>query len=205
MRMVVLTVGEADRQLEPLLRCNSSLSILHAQAPWVSLHGGGPDLVILPQPQRLSCPRAILLLRRGGQLPQTVHCGQLVAVADSSDTRSLQQLAKRQLPAVTCGFSHQDTFTLSSLTSDSAVISLQRSLRAFDGSTSEPFELPVSLPHPMDPFTLLSCAAVFCLLGQKNPLIGLPLWAVHLPTQKQWGPSSFSQGISPSLHKNFQS
>ena len=189
MCMVALSVGGSDRQLEPLLRCNSSLSILHAQSPRASLYGDGPDLVVLPQPQTLCCPAAILLLRRGGRLPQHIRCSRLVAIADSSDIQVLRQLARRQLPALTCGFSRQDSFTLSSLTCDSAVISLQRPLRAFDGSATEPFELPVSLPCPIEPFTLLATAAIFCLLGRKNPLYGMPLWPVRLPPGRQGFPS----------------
>ena len=183
--MVALSVGETDRQLEPLLRGSGSLSILRAQAPQAALSGDSPDLVILCQPQVLRCPAAILLARRGGWLPQIVRCSHLVAIADSSDPWILDQLAHRRLPALTCGLSHRDSFTLSSLTCDSAVISMQRPLHSFDGSITEPFELPVALARPVEPFTLLAAAAICCLLGRKNPLAGLTRWQPQFSTASQ--------------------
>lgn len=90
----------------------------------------------------------------------------------------LSAVAGRRLPAVTCGLGTSDTLTLSSFTVDSAVISLQRQLTAFDGTPVEPFELPVSFSGKLEPFELLAAAAIFCLMGKQNPLAAAPLWRI---------------------------
>ena len=177
--VVVVTAGDSERRLGELLG-GGGLSVLYAETPAVSFAGEGPDLIFVRQrePGRAACRDAVLVVRRGTGLPGRIDCENAVAVIDSSNAQALEQVARRRLRALTCGLSGADTFTVSSLTPDSAVVSLQREITAFDGSAVEPFELPVALHGPVDPFTLLSCAAVFCLLGARNPLAGEKRWLI---------------------------
>ncbi|WP_066460134.1 hypothetical protein [Anaerotruncus rubiinfantis] len=172
--MVVVTARASDKRLCSLLQgsCKNALSILVIDADAAALHGNGPDLVYLAPHSfmKLNCENAIFIVRDTGCLPETADCANAVAIVDSSNKPVMELVASRHLKALTCGLSNSDTFTLSSLTRDSAVISLRRQVTAFDGTSIEPFELPVSFSSPIEPFTLLACAAVFCMLGRKNPM-----------------------------------
>lgn len=180
MGMVVVTAAPTDKKLSAILKksSNGALSILNAQTQQASFYGKIPDLIFVTENEfkHIECDYAIFLVRSKNCIPETFHCKNAIAVVNSSDRNLLEMVAQRRIKALTCGLSSVDTLTLSSLTSDSAAISLQRQVQAFDGSTVEPFELPVSFTSHFEPFSLLYCAAVFCLLGKDNPLSGCGLW-----------------------------
>ena len=68
-------------------------------------------------------------------------------------------------PTVTCGFSSKDTFTFSSKSEDSAVVSLMRTV-ALPQWAVEPMELPVAFPSGTADFFVLAAAAALILTGQ---------------------------------------
>lgn len=136
-----------------------------------------PNLTLLcANPGHIRCENAVFVASHPEDLPLSFTGDRCAAILDSSNTSLRAAAAQRRLPALTCGLSGADTFTISSWRGDSAMISLLRPLTAFDGSTVEPFELPVAFERPPEAFALLACAAVFSLLGDKSPLSGLSLW-----------------------------
>jgi len=83
-----------------------------------------------------------------------------IAIANSDDQNIIKYLAANNIKAITCGLSTKDTLTLSSITQDSAVISLQRAITTIYGSTLEPFEMPVKLQSKLEPYSILIIAAI---------------------------------------------
>jgi hypothetical protein len=179
-KMIVIAAGGENRRLRELLRSAGALSMLCTDAAQASFCGDGPDLIFLSArtPLRISCENAALIARRGAGLPTGIDCEKQVAVVDSADAAVREHLARRRLPAITCGLSGVDTLTLSSLTADSAMIALQRQITAFDGTETDPFELPVLFSQHIEPFDLLAAAAIFCLMGRRSPLSGLSVWRI---------------------------
>ena len=148
---MVVAAKDPDKQLFKLLQCHGGrISLLNVRTLSAKLEGETPDLVFATGPRfpRLSCENAVLILRNGRELPVGPVNRHAIAILNSSDPRTLKQAASRHLPALTCGRLSSDTFTLSSLTPDSAVISLQRPVHAFNDSTVEPFELPAAFSFP---------------------------------------------------------
>ncbi len=86
------------------------------------------------------------------------------ALLCSHDKLAVRLASKFMVPSLICGFSAHDTVTLSSITSDSAVVCLQRSIITLDGTTCEPFELPIKLSGRFsnDHLLLLCAAAIIC-------------------------------------------
>ena len=58
------------------------------------------------------------------------------------------------------------------------MIALQRQITAFDGTKTDPFELPVLYSQRIETFDLLAAAAVFCLMGRRSPLSGSSVWRI---------------------------
>ncbi|MCI8650373.1 MAG: hypothetical protein HFG20_09680 [Anaerotruncus sp.] len=165
---------------------SSGVALLSIETATAKIVGEFPGILLLHhhQPQDL-CTDQLALVLQGGWFPAQLHCNHAVAIVDSASRNAKAAAAAHRLPALTCGLSSLDTFTLSSLTADSAVIALRRQICALDGSVTEPFELPVTFGGGVEPFELLSAAAALCLLGEHNPLVRLSRWHI------------------PSLHKNF--
>lgn len=95
----------------------------------------------------------------------------MIAVVDASGKPPLLHMVKETgLPTITCGLSACDTITLSSHCSDSAVITLQRTIQRFDGRNVDPQELPVVLRQSVDSFLLMALAAV-CFFTDNEHLL----------------------------------
>lgn len=95
---------------------------------------------------------------------------QAIAIVDSSSEELLRQVSDTRLPAITCGLRRMDTISLSSMTADSAVIDLRRSVTCLDGGKVEPQELPLRMPTLPDSFLLMSTAAILILCGKIDCL-----------------------------------
>lgn len=85
------------------------------------------------------------------------------AVLSGQDPAAAAFAGERGLLPLDCGLSLRDTLTLSSLTENSAVVSLQRPVARLDGTLLEPVELPLALTRRWEPYPLLCCAGVLLL------------------------------------------
>ena len=99
----------------------------------------------------------------------------VIAVVDSSNEKLMRFVAATKLPAVTCGLSARDTITLSSISRDSAVISLQRSVVCLDGTQAEPQEIPVNICSICDNFALMAIASIYILSGKTEYLSNIKI------------------------------
>ena len=179
--MLTVVSGEAQLRLKKLLQqAGNIFPTLCVENDRLLLTEQDPLLALVSRADfsEIHCPHAVLIARKPQDLPQLTGCARAVAVIDSANSALREAVASQKMLALTCGRSDTDTFNLTSLTADSAVISLSRSICAFDESLIEPFELPVCFSRAPDPFILLAAAAVFCLLGRRNPLAGQEKWVI---------------------------
>lgn len=95
-----------------------------------------------------------------------------VAVIHSQNAQALAFAAEHHLKTLTCGLSSRDTLTLSSLTEESAVVCLQRTITIIGGGVIEPSEFPMKLQGPVERRDLLTLAAVMMLCGDMERLSG---------------------------------
>lgn len=105
-----------------------------------------------------------------GTVPEISLGPRSVAVICSDNADGLAFAARHHLKTLTYGLSSRDTLTLSSVTPESAVVSLQRSIITLGGAVLEPAEFPVHLRNPDDRNGLLLCAAVLLLCGEEEML-----------------------------------
>lgn len=91
--------------------------------------------------------------------------GDCVVIVDSGDCEALTALSGLSLAAITCGTSASDTLSLSSMTADTAAVSLQRTVKTLGGTVIEPCEIPVTITRPISNRCLLLSCALLILLG----------------------------------------
>lgn len=177
---MIVTARIADRKLGALLCANTGgrLSVFCLQSPYAGTAGSGTDIVFVCSDcfEEIHAQNAVFIVRGENSFPKKASCRHSVVILDSSDNDTLLKMSGEPVKAITCGLGATDTFTFSSLTSECAVVSLQRTITAFDNTVIEPFELPIDLSCPVEPFLLLALIAVYCMLGQKNPLTGQSKW-----------------------------
>lgn len=115
-------------------------------------------------------PKIIIYGGKGRYDLSQVTTKQTVVIVDSCASAQLGYVSSTKLPAITCGLFAKDTITLSSMTADSAVINLQRSIRCFSGEIAEPQEIPVRFMSAPDSYLLMAVAAIFILTGNSDRL-----------------------------------
>ncbi|WRS28831.1 hypothetical protein U6B65_06820 [Oscillospiraceae bacterium MB08-C2-2] len=90
---------------------------------------------------------------------------QALAVVDSTNRELVHFVSKTKLPAITCGMASMDTITLSSITEESAVINLQRTITCLDGQLVEPQEIPIKLHSAAGKYAIMAAAAALIASG----------------------------------------
>lgn len=97
------------------------------------------------------------------------------AVIDSDNSEAVNMLRGDGIQTVVCGLSQKDTVTFSSLENDRAVVSLQRGLKAIDGTDIDPVEVPIAFSGCKNEYPILAAVAVLLLCGAAIPEDGLCL------------------------------
>lgn len=133
-------------------------------------------LTHLDKPRSIQSEQAVWIIDHPpSPAPSLSLSGNIVAIVCSHDQKGLQLAAQCGVPAITCGLSPWDTVTLSSITTDSAQICLQRSVTSLSGQVIDPTEFPVRLSgHLSQEHLLLLCAAlILCdqTLLLHNPIL----------------------------------
>ncbi len=112
----------------------------------------------------VSISGSVVFLNRfkGGVLPHSMR----YLICDSCVKRDLEVARACPCEVITCGLSLRDSITFSSYTQEKCVISLQRSIRRFDGNIVEPFELPIDCREEDDKYGILAAHLFLILLGK---------------------------------------
>ena len=85
------------------------------------------------------------------------------AIVSSENECGVKLLAERGIQTVTCGLSRKDTVTISSITGERVMVSVQRELQTCSGKTVQPVEIPVVLHEIKDRYIIMSCTAAMLL------------------------------------------
>lgn len=115
--------------------------------------------------QCVKASRGILLLKKTFSQEGIALSGDFWCVFDSAYDGAAEFAKAKGIKTLTCGFSPYDTMTLSSITPERAVVTLQREIHTLDGQLVEPADYPVILRRALQPHTILLCCAALLLLG----------------------------------------
>lgn len=173
MQAIYLPAGAAGRQTAQLL-CR----LLHQQGRQPLLIWPGQPLqspaaaqtLLAALPGRLLCGQDDLLVLPPGDYRALQVCGRVQVITDSQNAAGrLPHFSLENGAIISCGMASKDTFTLSSHTSDSAVVTLQRPLKALAGHQLDPGDFPLAFKGPVPAFALMAGVAALLLLGLPAP------------------------------------
>lgn len=138
-----------------------------------------PDFIVIDNKRikNVHMQGGIALFRK--HVPRGQHIqipASFFAIIDSDNSEAADILRGDGIQTVTCGLSQKDTVTFSSLENDRAIVSLQRGLKALDGSYIGPVEVPVSFSESHSEYPLLASVAALLLSNVKMPKGGLILF-----------------------------
>lgn len=179
---LVLLGSLSDRRVGQVLKdlFSQQASFLHICGSKLDLSSTTPDFLIYETDtlEHMPVDNGMLICKETPRQPGVSLCHvegmacfqNMIGILSSEDTVGAQLFQQMKLTTITCGLSGKDSLTLSSITSDSAVICLQRTIRSLSGQEIDPGEIPVSLSRPVDRYSLLVAVAV-ALLSQRQELL----------------------------------
>lgn len=89
----------------------------------------------------------------------------LVPIIGAQNRKAASQLKHITNPVITCGTNQQDTFSLASINSNHATISLQRKLTDINGNIYEPMDISINMETENGVYPTLACCAILLLCG----------------------------------------
>ncbi len=122
--------------------------------------------------ERITAPCGILLPGACFSCRRIGLCGRFWCIFDSQDSISARFAKEHGVKTLTCGFSPYDTVTLSSITPEQAVVTLQREIVTIRGTVAEPADHPVFLRKSYSAQSILRAAAALILMGYAQELDG---------------------------------
>ena len=125
--------------------------------------GEQPQLFLAEGAQgHICCPKGLIVLE-GAPLEHIALEGEFIGILPCYSRPALEFAQKNNIKAVTCGLSPYDTLTLSSITGERAVVTLQREIRTLGGIMVEPADFPITLCRPWKAEAILTVAAILLL------------------------------------------
>jgi len=104
--------------------------------------------------------------------PEKLSCQKIpkgfIGIAEHDDKVALGLLMQNKIETATCGFSSYDTITVSSITEDSAMIGVQRSVKTLKGNIIEPCEFPIKYKKDILRNSLLTAYGILLISGLKG-------------------------------------
>ncbi len=92
----------------------------------------------------------------------------IIGICEEKNKNALKIFEKDNIPAICCGMSGKNTITVSSLSEEKMVVSLQRTITGLYKNTVLPQDFKITLNKKYDPFSVMISAAILLLLG-KTP------------------------------------
>lgn len=89
----------------------------------------------------------------------------IIGICEDSNLKALELFKKSNISVISCGMSTKNTVTLSSLSSDSLLTTLQRTITNNFGAEIEPAEFKIKLNKSYSPFAVMASVAVLLLNG----------------------------------------
>lgn len=89
-----------------------------------------------------------------------------VCITDSSNKAAVRSLNSTESCVIGCSMSERDTLSISCITDEYRLVSLQRNIHTLDGDIIEPCEIKLFSDRDLSPFTVLAVCAVLLLTGQ---------------------------------------
>lgn len=88
-----------------------------------------------------------------------------IGVCDECNKNALESFKKSNNVVITCGNNNKNTVTISSITKENVMVTLQRTLIGIDGNIIEPGEFKISLTKNYSAYAIMSATIALLLSG----------------------------------------
>lgn len=172
---IFITGDEGDNSFKLLLEhiLSETYRITYIKGNCVFQWGKGYELLAADFPRfgKIEADNPVFLLKKDC-VPDFQFPLKATVIACSENEEQIKALKDKSLHVITCGFGKTDSFSYSSLSEETMVVSLNRELTAFSGKKIQPLEVPVTIPQGADVYSVIAFTALRILLDDFNSEIG---------------------------------
>lgn len=174
MTEIIIIGDEKDHALERLIKSSLSMTykIIYVKENEFYASGSGYEIICFD----CACPKlhgtenAVVIAKRSAAITVPLP-GDCTAIINADNSMQPEAIERCGVAAVECGLSHTSTISFSSENDETAVISLNRSIKALSGKEIQPLEIPVK-KNGADIYTLMSFTALRLLLDDFESDLG---------------------------------
>lgn len=184
MNTVILYGDKKDNpiimSLKKLLKENNCINIFEQNS--ISCEGTGEmiNIILTNNIKILNIKEAVIILLSNAKINNIKFIEKTCKIIiNANNTKQITKMSKYSNQIYTCGFSSKDYVTFSSRNKDSAVVSLQRSIKVSKNKTCEPFETPCIINSDIDDYCILSCILTLIFLSNQNENIKSDLTKIY--------------------------
>lgn len=135
----------------------------------IKLGSGEFTVLSVTKPQELELKTAVAVFcDENEKFEKQVLPKGIIAICESENKLALNILKQNGVAAITCGGNPKNTVTFASITDDSAIITLQRSLCELKGNKIEPADFKIKIPPKFSPFSVMAAVTVLLLCGKNK-------------------------------------
>ena len=88
-----------------------------------------------------------------------------IGICEDTNIKALDIFKNSKIPVITCGMSNKNTVTVTSLSSNFLISSIQRSICNCFGEETEPAEYKIKLTNKYLPISVMFCTSILLLNG----------------------------------------
>lgn len=89
----------------------------------------------------------------------------IIGICEDTNKNALKLFFKNRTPVISCGLGNKNTVTLSSLTDNSLLVTLQRNIKSMYGLSIEPADFKITLWKKYSPFSVMAGATILLING----------------------------------------
>ena len=170
----IFVVGSKnDNEIENLIKSqlSKSYTITYIKGNNILEIGNGYNLIVFEnESPNINNMSGIILLKENGTIPSNLPKN-LTAIINADNEEQLKSVKNNHIRAITCGTCNTSTFSFTSETEDTLMISLNRGFTALSGKEIEPLEIPTE-KRGANRYSLMSYIALRLLLDDYNSELG---------------------------------
>lgn len=92
----------------------------------------------------------------------------VIGICEDTNRDALMLFKKNRTPVISCGMDARNTVTVSSLSENTLIAALRRTVTDVKGRELEPAEFKIKLSSDVTPFSAMACVTALLLLGSET-------------------------------------
>ena len=164
--MVILFSGKERKKETEILEILTQYDADYISDKKININNGKFTIISLYKKSDITVSKGVaVILDEFQKFEKQLLPDGIIGICENSNKCALSIFEKNKIPTISCGSNSKNTITFSSLTDESILISLQRTIVNLKKEEILPCELKIKLNRKYQPFSIMASVAILILNG----------------------------------------